>query len=66
MAPIHNRMPVILEPEEVDRWIEGTPEEAKALIAPAADGVLQKFLVSTLVNNARVEDPQCAEPSTIN
>jgi putative SOS response-associated peptidase YedK len=61
MAEVHNRMPAILEPEEIDWWVEGTPEEAKALIAPAADGVLEKVPVSTLVNNARVEDPRCAE-----
>jgi len=62
MAPIHNRMPVILEPEEIDQWIEGTPQDAKALIAPAADGVLEKIAVSTLVNNAHVDDSRCAEP----
>ena len=61
MAEIHNRMPVILEREENDGWVEGTPQEAKRLIAPTADGVLEKFAVSTLVNNARVDDPRCAE-----
>ena len=60
MAPIHNRMPVILEPEEVDRWIEGSAEEARTLIAPAGDGILEKIAVSELVNSVRNEGEECA------
>ena len=65
MAPVHNRMPVILEPEEVDRWIEGSAEDARALIAPAGDGILEKFPVSELVSSVRNDDPRCAEPIEI-
>lgn len=42
MAEIHDRMPVILEPEEVDRWIDATPEEAATMIAPAPHGILER------------------------
>ncbi|MEP6835517.1 MAG: SOS response-associated peptidase [Gemmatimonas sp.] len=62
MAPIHNRMPVILEPEEIDRWIESDPDDARILIQPAADSILEMVPVSELVNSVRNDDPRCAEP----
>ena len=36
MHPIHNRMPVILPPEERDQFIKGNEDEAKAVCAPFA------------------------------
>lgn len=64
MAPIHDRMPVILEPHEFDRWMHGTPDEARAIIQPGADGVLQRVPVSRLVSTGR-EDAACIDPVTI-
>ena len=64
MTPIHDRMPVILETEELDRWMLGTQEEARAIIQPGADGVLQRQAVSTLVSTGR-EDAACIDPITI-
>lgn len=61
MAPIHNRMPVILEPEDVHQWIEGNMEDAKALIQPAPDGILEMSRVSEFVNSVRNHDAMCAE-----
>jgi len=54
MAPVHHRMPVIVEHEDIDEWLdEGTP----LLLRPAADGVLTVAEVSTRVNDARNEGP---------
>ncbi len=61
MAEIHDRMPVILEPEQIDRWIDGTPEEAAMMIAAAPDGILERYPVSRMVGRV-VEDPRCIEP----
>lgn len=43
LQPIHDRMPVIIEPEDFGRWLdaEAVPaEEAATLLKPAADDVL--------------------------
>ncbi len=37
---IHDRMGVLLRPENVPVWLNGTDDEARALMAPAPDGSL--------------------------
>ncbi len=54
MGQIHDRMPVILEPEQAHAWLRA-PEAA--LLAPAADGVLTAHRVSTRVNSPKNNDP---------
>lgn len=63
MAPIHDRMPVILPPDAWDAWLDpATPgNAAQALLRPYA-GAMEAHPVSTLVNNPRHEDPACALP----
>jgi putative SOS response-associated peptidase YedK len=58
VAPLHDRMPVILEPESVGRWL-AAPD--RALLAPAADGVLTAHTVGTRVGNPRHKDPTLIE-----
>lgn len=64
MAHLHNRMPVILEPENWDRWLDdGAESEAlHALIAPAADGVLASYAVTPAVGSVKNNGPELAEP----
>lgn len=59
MAPIHDRMPVIISPELRSKWLDiSAPlEEAVALIRPLEDGILQADRVSTQVNSPRNEGP---------
>lgn len=33
-AEVHNRMPVVLEPDAYSRWVEGSPDEALSLCVP--------------------------------
>lgn len=47
----HHRSPVILEPEEWECWLNGTPSEAERLVRPPADGTLEAEKVTTRVNN---------------
>ena len=66
MAPIHDRMPVILTAEGERRWLadEGLDAATLASLAtpfPAAE--LEAFTVSPLVNNARHDTPDCARPT---
>lgn len=65
MAPIHDRMPCILEPHEVAAWLDPGQDDAaraQALLHPAGDGVLAIHRVSARVGNARVDDPSLLEP----
>lgn len=66
VRPIHDRMPVVLEPEDFDTWLDpNTPPEAlRALLRPAADGVLTAHRVSTRVNTPKENDPALIEPRT--
>lgn len=49
MAPVHNRMPVILAPDDYDAWLNGDDGD---LLQPYA-GEMQVWPVSTLVNNPK-------------
>lgn len=41
MAPIHDRMPVLLDPTDWATWLDESMEQASQLIVPYADGALQ-------------------------
>ncbi len=62
----HDRSPVILEPEQVDVWLDVTTprEDLEQLMLPFPDDKLTCFPVSTIVNNVRNEGPECIEPSS--
>jgi putative SOS response-associated peptidase YedK len=64
IRPLHDRMPVILDPASHDLWLD--PEvgagEVKDLLKPYADEAIEYEPVSRLVNNPRNDVPQCVEP----
>ena len=67
MQPIHDRMPVILAPEQVLLWLDGTdPATLQALTSACPDDWLQAQAVSNYVSNSRHQGPRCIEPLTIN
>ncbi|HUE70725.1 MAG TPA: SOS response-associated peptidase [Pirellulaceae bacterium] len=55
---VHTRMPVILDPAHYDAWLAG---EQIPLVPFPADRMTAKP-VSTFLNNARNEGPECIEP----
>lgn len=61
IARIHDRMPVVLQGDSAARWLATDCDEAEAyaLLGPAENELLQSQQVSTYVNDARHEDPQC-------
>jgi len=68
MAPIHNRMPVILATASYDQWLDPAfqhIEALKALLRPYPSEELMAYPVSTLVNNPRHDAPQCLEPVSV-
>ncbi len=65
MRAIHERMPLILEPEQFYAWLDcrsGTLTEVSDWLCPGANGFLDITPVSKLLNNWRNEGPQVQEP----
>ena len=50
-AEVHDRMPVLLQPKDFDRWLTGTV--GAELLRPAANDYLQAWPVSRRVNSSR-------------
>jgi putative SOS response-associated peptidase YedK len=63
MEPIHNRMPVILEPRDYDRWLEpGDPARPPVdLLRPFPAGKMFAWPVNVRVGNVRNNDSQLLE-----
>lgn len=59
VAPIHDRMPVILSPAEIDAWL-ASPPDAPPLPAKLP---LAATYVSQRVNSTANDDPSCIEPA---
>lgn len=65
VGAIHNRMPVILEPDNFELWLdpeEGSPENLSSLLRPSEEEVLEMYPVSSYVNKPQNEGVQCVEP----
>ncbi len=66
MAPIHDRMPVILEPKNYADWLDAsprTPESLQPLIKPFPAELMDAYPVSTLVNSPSVDRAECIAPA---
>ncbi len=66
MAPIHDRMPVILSPDDYDRWLDPAiqkPEHLQPLLRPYPSDAMVAYPVTTHVNNPKNEDPLCIVPA---
>jgi putative SOS response-associated peptidase YedK len=55
-AQVHDRMPLVLELDDVDAWLGATPDEAAALMRPAKD-VLQERALGRAINNVKNNSP---------
>jgi len=64
MAPIHDRMPVVLAAEAWRRWLDPATDagEAQALLVPPPSEWFEAFPVSTRVNNVRNDGPDLLVP----
>jgi putative SOS response-associated peptidase YedK len=66
VAVLHERMPVILHPENYNRWLDpqATPPEAiESLLAPYPSQEMEIAAVSDWVNVASHEGPRCLAPA---
>lgn len=49
-------MPAILDPEECEAWLRGTPAEARSLLRTAPDTLLKSHAVSPKINSLSCDD----------
>lgn len=65
VKPVHERMPVILQSDHVERWLDVQPLRAADLprcLEPRAASEMICHEVSARVNNPRNDDPACLAP----
>ncbi len=65
LEPVHNRMPVILSPEQYDRWLDPDCTDAgqvEGLLGPYPSEQMRLRPVSRYVNSPANEGPRCIEP----
>ena len=65
VGPVHDRMPVLLEPEAYGRWLDPQlrrTEEVSDLLRPFPAGRMMGYPVGRLVNDPRNDDLRCVEP----
>lgn len=65
MAPLHHRMPVILDREDYDEWLDASVQKADTLLhlmRPYEGEDMEAVAVSRTVNNPRNDEPGCVEP----
>lgn len=66
LAPIHERMPVIVPPENCEAWLDCNRVDAKqaaALVGRAPDDFLEAIPVSPRVNSVKNDDPENLAPA---
>lgn len=61
MVPLHDRMPLVVEPADWPLWLGEAEGDAVALLRPAADGTLRAWPVSQAVNSPRNNGPELIE-----
>ena len=66
VAPIHDRMPVILDSEAESRWLDREIEDTSLLsdlLAPFPSELMTAYEVSRAVNSAANDGPECILPA---
>jgi putative SOS response-associated peptidase YedK len=66
VQPLHDRMPVILDEDAYDAWLDPDNDEPdlQALATPLARGRLRAVPVSRFVSNSKSEGPECIAPAS--
>ncbi len=65
LSRLHDRMPVLLDRPDFEQWLdpESDPAPLRSLLQPAPERALKMVPVSSFVNAARHEGPECIEPA---
>ncbi len=65
MAPIHDRMPALLDPRDEQTWLNPrvtAPGDVLGVLRPYPPERLEAYAVDTLVNNVRYDMPEVVTP----
>jgi putative SOS response-associated peptidase YedK len=62
VAPIHDRMPVVVPDGAYDRWLQGSPTARRGLCDPAGGDGLTAVEIPTAVNDPSNDHPAVIEP----
>ena len=64
VGELHDRMPVILDAEFLDAWLDPATEPTllQAMLAPAPAETLRRWPVSTAVNRVDADGPELLRP----
>ena len=65
VGEVHNRMPVILHPEDYELWLDpdfGEKEPLADLLRPYPANEMEAYPVSRRVNSPSNDDPDCVRP----
>ncbi|MEQ9152073.1 MAG: SOS response-associated peptidase [Parvibaculum sp.] len=67
LAPVHHRMPVILDEKDWDLWLDpaATEKELLALLRPAPEDLMEAIPVSTRINRVANDDASLQERSLL-
>jgi putative SOS response-associated peptidase YedK len=66
MAPIHDRMPVILPQAHYSAWLDpsnGKVDELKNLLRPSDPSTMRAYPVRRAVNASRTDSPDLIDPA---
>jgi putative SOS response-associated peptidase YedK len=64
-SPIHDRMPVILNPDDYELWLDPGMQDLRAatdLLKPVDARLMRCYAVSTRVNQVANDDEECSRP----
>lgn len=65
VAPVHDRMPVILKPDTGWKWLDGGPvEELTKMLRPFPAEEMAAYTVSRMVNDPGKDSPALIRPQT--
>ena len=64
---VHDRMPVMLMPEDYDRWLGTTtsPDDLKDMLKPYDPALMEAYAVNRAVNSVESDTEDCIEPLTL-
>jgi putative SOS response-associated peptidase YedK len=62
MSTIHDRMPVIVAPENYDRWLSPLEPDPRDLLVPFPSELMTMWPIGTRVNKPQNDDPSILDP----
>ena len=68
IAPLHDRMPVILKPDDYDIWLDPGMKDVAIVsqfLKPLDARLMRSFPVSNRVNRVENDDAECSAPVNV-